>query len=134
MGCNFIGSADTLKIGCNFIGCANTLKIGYFLIGYPSSCLISTGVHQIQLHFCFSFHRERMDNYTTGIELFNDTTPKLPNTPLYQEASEDFGIFFYVSMIFIGSLLILYLCNCFFKSHKYHSNDRLPATERLQII
>ena len=75
-----------------------------------------------------------MDNYTTGIQVFSDTTPKLPKTPLYQEVSEDFGIFFYVSMIFIGTLIILYLCNCFFKSNKYHSNDGLPAAERLQMI
>ena len=34
-----------------------------------------------------------MDNYTTAIQLFNDTTPKLPKTPLYQEVSEDFGFF-----------------------------------------
>ena len=75
-----------------------------------------------------------MDFYTTEIQVFNDTTPKLPETPLYQEISEDFGIFFYVSMIFIGKLIILYLCNCFFKSHKYHSNDGLPTAERLQMI
>ena len=75
-----------------------------------------------------------MDNYTTAIQLFNDTTPKLHKTPLYQEVSEDFGILFYVSIILIGTLLFLYLCNCFFKSHKYHSNDGLPTAERLQMI
>ena len=75
-----------------------------------------------------------MDNYTTAIQLFNDTTPKLPKTPLYQEVSEDFGFFFYVSIILIGTLLLLYLCNCFFRSHKYHSNDGLPKAERLQMI
>ena len=32
-----------------------------------------------------------MDFYTTDIQVFNDTTPKLPKTPLYQEVSEDFG-------------------------------------------
>ena len=47
-----------------------------------------------------------MDFYTTDIQVFNDTTPKLPETPLYQDISEDFGIFFYVSMIFIGTLII----------------------------
>ena len=83
-----------------------------------------------------------MDFYTTEIQVFNDTTPKLIRArpivalyfQLYQEISEDFGIFFYVSMIFIGTLIILYLCNCFFKSHKYHSNDGLPTAERLQMI
>ena len=75
-----------------------------------------------------------MDFYTTDIQVFNDTTPKLPETRLYQDISEDFGIFFYVSMIFIGTLIILYLCNCFFKSHKYHSNDGLPRPQRLQMI
>ena len=75
-----------------------------------------------------------MDNYTTAIQLFNDTTPKLPKTPLYQEVSEDFGFIFYVSIILIGTLLLLYLCNCFFRSHKYHSNDGLPKAERLQMI
>ena len=75
-----------------------------------------------------------MDNYTTAIQLFNDTTPKLPETPLYQEVSEDFGFIFYVSIILIGTLLLLYLCNCFFRSHKYHSNDGLPKAERLQMI
>ena len=75
-----------------------------------------------------------MDNYTTAIQLFNDTTPKLPKTPLYQEVSEDFGFLFYVSIILIGTLLLLYLCNCFFRSHKYHSNYGLPAAERLQRI
>ena len=75
-----------------------------------------------------------MDNYTTAIQLFNDTTPKLPKTPLYKEVSEDFGFFFYVSIILISTLLLLYLCNCFFSSHKYHSNDGLPAAERLQMI
>ena len=72
--------------------------------------------------------------YTTDIQVFNNTTPKLPKTPLYQEVSQDFGLFFYVSMIFIGTLFILYLCNCFFKSHKYHSNDGLLRHERLQMI
>ena len=75
-----------------------------------------------------------MDFYTTDIQAFNDTTPKLPKTPLYQEVSEDFGIIFYVSIILIGTLLLLYLCNCFFRSHKYHSNDGLPKAERLQMI
>ena len=75
-----------------------------------------------------------MDNYTTAIQLFNDTTPKLPKTPLYQEVSEDFGFIFYVSIILIGTLLLLYLCNCFFRSHQYHSNDGLPKAERLQMI
>ena len=75
-----------------------------------------------------------MDNYTTAIQLFNDTTPKLPKTPLYQDVSEDFGFIFYVSIILIGTLLLLYLCNCFFRSHKYHSNDGLPKAERLQMI
>ena len=75
-----------------------------------------------------------MDNYTTAIQLCNDTTPKLPKTPLYQEVSEDFGFIFYVSIILIGTLLLLYLCNCFFRSHKYHSNDGLPKAERLQMI
>ena len=76
-----------------------------------------------------------MDNYTTtAIQLFNDTTSKLPKTPLYQEVSEDFGFIFYVSIILIGTLLLLYLCNCFFRSHKYHSNDGLPKAERLQMI
>ena len=75
-----------------------------------------------------------MDNYTTAIQLFNDTTPKLPKTPLYQEVSEDFGFIFYVSIILIGTLLLLYLCNCFFRSQKYHSNDGLPKAERLQMI
>ena len=78
-----------------------------------------------------------MDNYTTtttAIQLFNDTTPKLPKTPLYQEVSEDFGFIFYVSIILIGTLLLVYLCNCFFRSHKYHSNDGLPKAERLQMI
>ena len=75
-----------------------------------------------------------MDNYTTAIQLFNDTTPKLPKTPLYQEVSEDFGFIFYISIILIGTLLLLYLCNCFFRSHKYHSNDGLPKAERLQVI
>ena len=75
-----------------------------------------------------------MDNYTTAIQLFNDTTPKLPKTPLYQEVSEDFGFIFYISIILIGTLLLLYLCNCFFRSHKYHSNDGLPKAERLQMI
>ena len=75
-----------------------------------------------------------MDNYTTAIQLFNDTTLKLPKTPLYQEVSEDFGFIFYVSIILIGTLLLLYLCNCFFRSHKYHSNDGLPKAERLQMI
>ena len=75
-----------------------------------------------------------MDNYTTAIQLFNDTTPKLPKTSLYQEVSEDFGFIFYVSIILIGTLLLLYLCNCFFRSHKYHSNDGLPKAERLQMI
>ena len=75
-----------------------------------------------------------MDNYTTTtIQLFNDTTPKLPKTPLYQEVS-DFGFIFYVSIILIGTLLLVYLCNCFFRSHKYHSNDGLPKAERLQMI
>ena len=46
-----------------------------------------------------------MDSYTTDIQVFNDTTPKLPETPLYQDISEDFGIFFYVFMIFIGTLI-----------------------------
>ena len=73
-------------------------------------------------------------DYTTAIQLFNDTTPKLPKTPLYQEVSEDFGFFFYVSIILIGTLLLLYLCSCFFRSHKYHSNDGLPTAERLQMI
>ena len=76
-----------------------------------------------------------MDNYTTtAIQLFNDTTPKLPKTPLYQVVSEDFGFIFYVSIILIGTLLLLYLCNCFFRSHKYHSHDGLPKAERLQMI
>ena len=75
-----------------------------------------------------------MDFYTTDIEVFNDTTPKLPKTPLYQEVSADFGFIFYVSIILIGTLLLLYLCNCFFRSHKYHSNDGLPKAERLQMI
>ena len=77
-----------------------------------------------------------MDNYTTttAIQLFNDTTPKLPKTPLYQEVSEDFGFIFYVSIILIGTLLLVYLCNCFFRSHKYHSYDGLPKAERLQMI
>ena len=77
-----------------------------------------------------------MDNYTTttAIQLFNDTTPKLPKTPVYQEVSEDFGFIFYVSIILIGTLLLVYLCNCFFRSHKYHSNDGLPKAERLQMI
>ena len=75
-----------------------------------------------------------MDFYTTDIQVFNDTTPKLPETPLYQDISEDFGIFFYVFMIFIGTLIILYLCNCLFKSHKYHNNDGLPRPQRLQMI
>jgi len=48
-----------------------------------------------------------MDFYTTDIQVFNDTTPKLPETPLYQDISEDCGIFFYVYMIFIGTLIIL---------------------------
>ena len=58
-----------------------------------------------------------MDNYTTttAIQLFNDTTPKLPKTPLYQEVLEDFGFIFYVSIILIGTLLLVYLCNCFFQ-------------------
>ena len=75
-----------------------------------------------------------MDFYTTDIQVFNDTTPKLPKTPLYQEVSEDFGFIFYVSIKLIGTLLLLYLCNCFFRSHKYHSNDGLPKAERLQMI
>ena len=75
-----------------------------------------------------------MDFYTTDIQVFNDTTPKLPKTPLYQEVSEDFGFIFFVSIILIGTLLLLYLCNCFFRSHKYHSNDGLPKAERLQMI
>ena len=64
-----------------------------------------------------------MDFYTTDIQVFNDTTPKLPKTPLYQEVSEDFGFIFYVSIILI-----------IFRSHKYHSNDGLPKAERLQMI
>ena len=75
-----------------------------------------------------------MDFYTTDIQVFNDTTPKLPKTLLYQEVSEDFGFIFYVSIILIGTLLLLYLCNCFFRSHKYHSNDGLPKADRLQMI
>ena len=75
-----------------------------------------------------------MDFYTTDFQVFNDTTPKLPATPLYQDISQDFRIFFYVSMIFIGTLIILYLRDCFFKSHKYHGNDGLPTPERLQML
>ena len=67
-----------------------------------------------------------MDNYTTAIQLFNDTTPKLPKTALYQEVSEDFGFIFYVSIILIGTLLLLYLCDL--------CNDGLPKAERLQMI
>ena len=62
-----------------------------------------------------------MENYTNTVQVlnntFNDTTPKLPETSLYQEFSEDFRIFFYVSMILIGTLMILYLCYCFFSNH-----------------
>ena len=78
-----------------------------------------------------------MQNYTAP-EVVNTTvnylSPKLPETPLYQEVSGSLGPFFYVSMIFIGTWLLLYLCNLAYKSHKYHDSDGLPAPERLQMV
>ena len=73
-----------------------------------------------------------MANYTT--DGFNDTTPHLPETPLHQEISKDFGLFFYVCIILVGTWFLLYLCNFFYKSHKYHAQDRVPKPERLQMI
>ena len=75
---------------------------------------------------------ETLTNYTT--DGFNDTTPKLPETPLHQDISNDFGLFFYVFIILIGTWLLLHLCNCFYKSHKYHAEDGVPTPERLQMI
>ena len=79
-----------------------------------------------------------MQNYTAPVEIVNTTvnylTPHLPETPLYQEVSSDLGPFFYVSMIVIGTWLLLYLCNLCYKSHKYHASDGLPPPERLQRI
>ena len=80
-----------------------------------------------------------MDNFTTPADIvLNSTTdyitPQLPETPLYQEVSSDLGPFFYVSMIILGTWLLLYLCGVVYKSHKYHENDGLPAPERLQMV
>ena len=61
-------------------------------------------------------------------------TPQLPTTPLHEEISEEFGTFFYICLS-IGCIWItLYLCNCLYKSHKYHQGDGLPQHERLQKI
>ena len=53
---------------------------------------------------------------------------------LYQEVSGDLGTLFYVSMILIGTCLLLYLCNCVYKLHKYQVNYGLLTTERLQTV
>ena len=71
-------------------------------------------------------------NYTT--DGFNDTTPILPKTPLHQDISNDSSMFFYVFIILTGTWFLLYLCNCFYKSHKYHAEDGVPKHERLQMI
>ena len=79
-----------------------------------------------------------MSNITTPAEVINNTTdyitPNLPETPLYQEVSSELGPFFYVTMTFIGVWLLLYLCSCAYKSHKYHGNDGLPTPERLRMV
>ena len=79
-----------------------------------------------------------MQNYTAPVEIVNTTvnylTPHLPETPLYQEVSSNLGPFFYVSMIVIGTWLLLYLCHLCYKSHKYHASDRLQPPESLQRI
>ena len=79
-----------------------------------------------------------MPNYSTAVEIVNTTvnylTPHLPETPLHQEVSGDLGPFFYVSMIIIGTWILLYLCNLAYKSHKYHQQDGVSGHERLQRI
>ena len=91
-----------------------------------------------------------MHNFTAPVEIFHTTTdittadifnssinyitPQLPETPLHQEVSGNLGPFFYVSMIIIGTWLLLYLCNLCYKSHKYHEQDGVPPPERLQMI
>ena len=76
---------------------------------------ILTVVFPLVHHLCFTFLTESMasitetlTNYTT--DGFNDTTPKLPETPLHQDISNDFGLFFYVFIILIGTWLLLHLC------------------------
>ena len=117
------------RVQCNWM-CAHIQDraLSYWL------SLFMTNINNYFLIYASVFTERGMDNYTTAIQIFNDTTPKLPKTPLYQEVSEDFGFIFYVSIILIGTLLLLYLCNCFFRSHKYHSNDGLLKAERLQMI
>ena len=89
-------------------------------------------------HSCLRLQRERMQNYTAPVEIFNTTTdyitPRLPETPLHQEVSGNLEPFVYVSMIIIGTWLLLYLCNLAYKSHKYHQQDGVPSPERLQMI
>ena len=79
-----------------------------------------------------------MPNYSTAVEIVNTTvnyfTTHLPETPLHQEVSGDLGPFFYVSMIIIGTWILLYLCSLAYKSHKYHKQDGVPGHERLQRI
>ena len=79
-----------------------------------------------------------MPNYSTAVEIVNTTvnyfTPHLPETPLHQEVSGELGPFFYVSMIIIGTWILLYLCNLAYKSHTYHQQDGVPGHERLQRI
>ena len=97
------------------------------LIGFPFS------------HFYINIQRERMQNITTPVQLLNSTseyniTPKLPEIPLHQEISQDLGIFFYIFITIVCIWLLLYLGNCFSKSHKYHESEGLPSHERLQRI
>ena len=79
-----------------------------------------------------------MPNYSTAVEIVNTTvnyfTPHLPETPLHQEVSGDLGPFSYVSMIIIGTWILLYLCSLAYKSHNYHQQDGVPGYERLQRI
>ena len=91
------------------------------------------------IHFYINIQRERMQNITTPVQLLNSTseyniTPKLPEIPLHQEISQDLGIFFYIFITIVSIWLLLYLCNCFSKSHKYHESEGLPSHERLQKI
>ena len=78
-----------------------------------------------------------MQNITTPVQLLNsiseyNITPKLPEILLYQEVQEDLGTFLYIFIIIVSIWMLLYLCLCAYKSHKYHESEALLSSKRLQ--
>ena len=123
-------SAISLAVGNSSFSSAVSLVISFGTHINCSLSTISSFILQLYNREYGKYNRQYGNCIT---DRFNDTTPN-SKTPLHQEISEDFAFFLYVCIILIGTWLLLYLCNCFFKSHKYHADDGVPKPKRLQMI